>query len=104
VVSAAVTGERGNQPRYQPSRGHLYQAARPDAPPALTQETTMNPIIHHDLMQARVADLHRQARRDAQARAASQARHARTPQPTHRVPGLTALMARRVRTVLGGTA
>ena len=31
VVSPAVTSERGNQPRYQPSRGHQYQAARPDA-------------------------------------------------------------------------
>ncbi len=49
----------------------------------------MNPIIHHDLMQARVADLHRQARRDAQARAASQACRTRTPQRTHRVRGLT---------------
>jgi hypothetical protein len=64
----------------------------------------MNPIIHHDLMQARVADLHRQARRDAQARAACQAHRTRTPQRRHRVRGLTALMARRVRTVLGGTA
>jgi len=64
----------------------------------------MNPIIHHDLMQARIADLHRQARRDAQARAASQAHRTRTRQRTHRVRGLTAVMARRVRTALGGTA
>ena len=64
----------------------------------------MNPIIHHDLMQARVADLHRQAHRDAQARAARQACRTRTPQRTYRVRGLTALMARRVRTALGGAA
>jgi hypothetical protein len=64
----------------------------------------MNPIIHHDLMQARITDLHCQAYRDAQARAASQACRTRTPQRTHRVRGLTALMARRVRTALGGTA
>jgi hypothetical protein len=72
--------------------------------PALTEETMMNPIISHDLMQARVADLHRQARRDAQARAASQAHRTRTPQRRHHVRGLAAVMARRVRTALGGTA
>jgi hypothetical protein len=64
----------------------------------------MKPTIHHDLMQARITELHRQARRDAQARAASQAHRTRTPQRTHRVRGLTALMARRVRTALGGPA
>ncbi len=64
----------------------------------------MNPIIHHDLMQARVADLHLQAHRDAQARAARRACRTRTPQRKHRMRGLTTLMARRVRTVLGGTA
>lgn len=62
----------------------------------------MHPIIHSDLMQARVADLHRQAHRDAQARAASQARRARVPQRRHRVRGLSAVMARRVLTTLGG--
>jgi hypothetical protein len=64
----------------------------------------MNPIIHHDLMQASVTDLHRQAHRDAQAQAARQAHRTWTPQRRHRVRGLTALMARHVRTVLGGTA
>jgi hypothetical protein len=64
----------------------------------------MNPIIGHDLMQARITDLHRQAHRDAQARAARQACRTRTPQHRHHVRGLTAVMARRVRTALGGTA
>jgi hypothetical protein len=64
----------------------------------------MNPIIGHDLMQARVADLHRQAHRDAQAHATRRARRARAPQRTHHVRGLTALIPRRVRTALGGTA
>jgi len=62
----------------------------------------MNPIIGHDLMQARVAELHRQAHHDAQARAASQAHRTRTLQRGHRVRGLTAVMACRVRTALGG--
>jgi hypothetical protein len=61
----------------------------------------MHPIIHRDIMQARVADLHRQAQRDAQARTVSQARRAGTQRrhPGHRIP---AVMARRVLTVLGG--
>jgi hypothetical protein len=64
----------------------------------------MNPIIGHDLMQARIAELHRQSHRDARAGAARQANYARTPQRARRVRGLTAVMARRVRTALGGTA
>jgi hypothetical protein len=61
----------------------------------------MYPIMRHELMQARVADLHRQAQRDAQARATRQARRAQAHQ--HRQPGqaLPALMARRLRTALG---
>lgn len=61
----------------------------------------MNPTLQYELMQARIADLHRQARRDAQARAANQAHRTRTPERTHRVRGLPALVARRVRTALG---
>jgi hypothetical protein len=61
----------------------------------------MNPIIHHDLMQSQVADLHRQAHRDAQARAASQAHRPRTVQHGHPVRRLPGVMARRVRTALG---
>lgn len=64
----------------------------------------MNPIISHDLMQARITDLHRQARCDAQARAARQACRTRASQRRPRLRGLTAVMARRVRTALGGTA
>ena len=64
----------------------------------------MCPALLYYLAQTWAADLHRQAHRDAQARAASQAPRTRTPQPRHRVRGLRALMARCVRTVLGGTA
>ena len=64
----------------------------------------MNPIIQHDLMQARIADLHRQAQRDALARAASRARRrARAHQHAHPVRGLPAVMARRALTALGGS-
>ena len=62
----------------------------------------MCPALLYYLAQARITDLHGQAHRDAQARAASQACRTRTPQRTHRVRGLTAVMARRVRTALGG--
>ena len=55
----------------------------------------MNPIIGHDLMQARITELYRQAHRDAQAQAASQAHRTRTTQRRHRVRGLTVVMARR---------
>lgn len=62
----------------------------------------MYPELHYQLAQARVADLHRQAQRDAQARAAIQARRARAPQRRHPARKLPAVVARRVLTALGG--
>jgi hypothetical protein len=62
----------------------------------------MPPAILYPLAQTHIADLHRQARRDAPARAASRARRTRTPAPGHRDRGLAAVMARRMLTVLGG--
>jgi hypothetical protein len=35
----------------------------------------MHPVIYHDLAQARIADLHRQAQRDANARVVSRGRY-----------------------------
>ena len=59
------------------------------------------PILYH-LAQTRIADLHRQAGRDAPARAAS--RHPGPPAPTpgHRDHRLPARVAHRVLTTLGG--
>jgi hypothetical protein len=54
------------------------------------------------LTQAWTADRHRQARRDAPARAPSRARLARPSPRAHRARGLPAVTARHVRTVLGG--
>ena len=54
----------------------------------------MHPAIHHDLAQARIADLHRQAQRDALARAARRARHARALH-SHRGRELPAVMRAR---------
>ena len=51
------------------------------------------------IAQDRVADLHRQARRDVLARAARQGRRAHKPQFGHRVPRLPAIAVRRLRTV-----
>jgi hypothetical protein len=76
---------------------------QPDqARPALTEEITMCSALLYYLAQARITGLHGQVHRDAQARATRQARCTRTPQRGHRVGGLTAVMARRVRTALGG--
>ncbi len=50
----------------------------------------MHPTVRYDLMQARVADLHRQAQHDALARAARRVRRARTQQATHPARGLPA--------------
>ncbi|MBO0770059.1 MAG: hypothetical protein J2P35_01220 [Actinobacteria bacterium] len=50
----------------------------------------MHPTIHHELTQARVADLHRRAVRARAARAAVRARRARG-RDTRALPGITAL-------------
>jgi hypothetical protein len=60
----------------------------------------MHPAIQHDLAQAKIADLHRQAQHDALARAASQARNARA-QRSHSVR-FPAVAARRVLVLLAG--
>ena len=58
----------------------------------------MRPVIlYYCLVQARAADPHRQARREAPARAASRARHAGTPRRGYRARRLPAVAARRVR-------
>jgi len=63
----------------------------------------MRPVIlYYCLVQARAADPHRQARREAPARAASRARHAGTPRRGYRARRLPAVVARRVLTALGG--
>ena len=62
----------------------------------------MHSVILYYVVQAQAAERHRQAQRDAPARAASRARHTRTPRRGRRAHGLPAVAARRVRTVLGG--
>jgi hypothetical protein len=81
---------------------------QPSASSAEAGSPTMTPgcggagSIHYYLAQARIADLHRQAQRDALARAASQARRARTQRRRHPVGALPGVMARRVLTLLSG--
>jgi hypothetical protein len=58
--------------------------------------------ILYRLAQTQIADLHRQARRDAPARAATRPRRTRIPTPGHHDRGLPALVARRMLTVLRG--
>jgi hypothetical protein len=61
----------------------------------------MHPALHYQLMQARVADWHAQAQRDALARTARQAHRAQRHRPKRPVPGFPALALRRVLAVLG---
>ena len=53
--------------------------------------------FYYQIAQERIADLHRQARHDALARA-SQSRRARKRQSGHRVLRLPSIVARRLRT------
>jgi hypothetical protein len=61
----------------------------------------MHPLISYELAKARVSDLHRQAQRDALARAAHRARRARTRRPGHPAPGHPSVAVRRLLTALG---
>ena len=63
----------------------------------------MHSVILYYAVQAQAAELHRQAQREAPARAASRARRPRTPRRGHRARGLPAVVARRMRTVPGGS-
>jgi hypothetical protein len=62
----------------------------------------MHSVILYYVVQAQAAERHRQAQRDAPARAASRARRTQPPRRGNRVPTLPAAAARRLRTVLGG--
>ena len=62
----------------------------------------MHPIIHNELNQARVADLHRRAERDRLARAFIQARRTRREHGKDPVSGRSAgVFARRLLIILG---
>ena len=62
-----------------------------------TEERTTNPIIHRELMQARIADLHRQAERDRLAQAAARrASRARSDHGRHSGQGADRGTARRL--------
>jgi hypothetical protein len=66
------------------------------------QELAMNPIIQQELITARIAELHRQAARGRMARAATQARRARTENGSARAPARTVtVLGRFVIAVLG---
>jgi hypothetical protein len=60
-----------------------------------------HPTIHQQLAQARLADLHHHAQRDALARAARQERRPRPHRPRHRLPALRIAAARQVLAALG---
>ncbi len=60
----------------------------------------MYPLSSYELAETRIADLHRQARRDALARAARQARRAERHEPGHPAPAHPATV-RRLLTALG---
>ena len=62
----------------------------------------MRALILYHLVQARAAELHRQAQREAPARPAGRACRTRTSRRGYRARGLPGVAARRVRAVLGG--
>ncbi len=64
----------------------------------------MHPAILHDLAQARIADLHRQAQRDALVRAARRGRRPRLHHRIRPIRGLGAVVARRVLNLLGASS
>jgi hypothetical protein len=61
----------------------------------------MHTTFHHELLRARVTDLHRQAARERMAKAMSSARHPQRERRTHSVPGHATVLANRIFTVLG---
>jgi hypothetical protein len=65
-------------------------------PSYVPEETTMHTTAQA-LGRARLADLHRQAQRDALARAARRSRRARRQLATHHTPALLAALTRRAR-------
>jgi hypothetical protein len=68
-----------------------------------TEESTMHPTIQHDIMQARVAGLRRQAERDRLAPAVSRDRRIRRERRRRPVPAATpSVLARRLLAALGG--
>ena len=109
---AALNTGRGNLNTCEPRswRDHPIRAPLPSPHPrdtgtaSRTEETVMHPTFHHELANARVADLHRQAA----AGPGGQGRHPRPPRASHiTAPGsvlgraVTGL-ARRVLTLAGG--
>jgi hypothetical protein len=60
----------------------------------------MHPLISYELAKAQASHLHRQAQRDALARAARQARH----RPGHPAPGHPSAAVRRLLIALGARA
>jgi len=95
--------QRHSQPAEAPRAAGTRQTTRQDlAHPA--KETTMRAaILYYYLVQTRAAEPHRHADREAQARAASRARHPQRARRSHRARGLSAVVARRMRAVRGGS-
>jgi hypothetical protein len=60
----------------------------------------MHPALSYEIAKAHIADLHRQAQRDALASAVRQARRARRRESAHRQPTRRSVAARRVIAVL----
>ena len=104
VVNPLAGGEGGTSRdtgTAEPISGR-YQATRPE-PAHATKETTMPRALLYYLAQGQTADRYRQAQRDTPGRAASRASHPRPSPRAHRAHAVSAVVARRLRTVLGGS-
>jgi hypothetical protein len=104
VVDPLAAADGGTSRRAGPAEliSCRHRAGNRTRPGHGSEEATMPPAILYRLAQTQIADLYRQAQRDAPGLAASWAHRARTPAPGHRDRGLRAVVARRVLAVLGG--
>jgi len=100
VVNPLAGGEGGTSRDTGPAEliSGRYQATRPE-PAHATKETTMPRALLYYLAQGWTADRYQRAQRDAPGRAG----HSRPSPRAHRRRALSAVVARRLRTVLGGS-
>ena len=106
VVNALAAGDGGTSRNASPAE--LTSRQRHEGKPRQDlatprKETTMRQALLYYMAQNWTTELHRQAQRDKPGRAAGQARRTRPSPGAHRARSLPAVVARRVRTVLGGS-
>jgi hypothetical protein len=105
VVNALAAGDGGTSRSASPAEliNRRHHEGNPADLATPRKETTMRQALLYYMAQNWTAELHRQAQRDKPGRAAGQSRRTRPSPRAHRARSLPAVVARRVRTVLGGS-